>query len=52
MRQAVHEDSAHDWSAFVPQTNVLWLHYVLERLLEKVVLSQVSRGKCCFQMSP
>ena len=51
MRQAVHEDSMCDWSAFVPQTNVLWLHYVLERLLEKVAMNRVSRGKCYFRIA-
>ncbi|KAL8793735.1 MAG: hypothetical protein Q9195_003676 [Heterodermia aff. obscurata] len=48
MRQAVHEDAAHDWSAFVPQTNVLWLHYVLERLLEKVALNRASQASASY----
>ena len=35
MRQAICDESSLDWSAFAPRTNVIWLHYILVRLLER-----------------
>ena len=46
MRQAVTRNRKADWSAFVPQTNVIWLHYLLSRLLERTTrIAQVPQGK-------
>ena len=39
MRQIMTRDTAADWGDFVPETNVIWLHYLLERLLERTTLS-------------
>ena len=46
MKQAVGHTNAGDWSCFVPETNIIWLHYVLRRLLEKTILAtDITQGK-------
>lgn len=48
MRKAVTRDKEADWSAFVSKTNVIWLHYLLSRLLEKTIrTTKVPQGKHC-----
>ena len=46
MKQAVDHVNAGDWRGFTPDTNVIWLHYVLQRLLEKTILTtEATQGK-------